>query len=249
MQSYGKLCTQYYDLDKPAPPPDALTFYLKQAGAASGPILEPMCGSGRFLIPLMQAGFEVTGVDPSHAMLKACRLKAKALGLNPILYPQFLHEMEVPGSFALALIPSGSFGLITNETEASQSLGKIYQQLSPGGRLILELDHLSEEAALLMGSGESSVTRSDGAQIKRISSGEYDPVERVFHGINVYELIEQGQSAEQELEHFNLRYYEPGQITHLLEKSGFSLLALHTAFDHNIPISDSKSFVLIASKC
>ena len=55
MHTYGKLCTQFYDLDKPTAPPEALAFYLKHARQANGAVLEAMCGSGRFLIPMTQA--------------------------------------------------------------------------------------------------------------------------------------------------------------------------------------------------
>ncbi len=49
---YGSLCTEYYELERPNAPEDALRCYLQFAQEAHGPILEPMCGSGRFLIPL-----------------------------------------------------------------------------------------------------------------------------------------------------------------------------------------------------
>ena len=55
MDSYKKLCTQFYDIDKPTAPPDALEFYLQYALKAQGPILEPMCGTGRFLVPMLRA--------------------------------------------------------------------------------------------------------------------------------------------------------------------------------------------------
>ena len=69
LQSYGKLCTQFYDLDKPSAPPDALAFYLEHARQANGPVLEAMCGSGRFLVPMMQAGIDMDGLDASSDML------------------------------------------------------------------------------------------------------------------------------------------------------------------------------------
>ena len=105
MNSYGKLCTQYYDIDKPQPQADALAFYLDQAALSGGPLLEPMCGSGRFLLPLMQAGYDITGVDASPEMLAACRRKALRLGLTPDLHQQFLHELDLPCAYALVLIP------------------------------------------------------------------------------------------------------------------------------------------------
>ena len=248
MQSYGRLCTQYYDLDKPKPPPDALAFYQKQVQSANGPTLEPMCGSGRFLIPLMRAGFKVIGVDSSHPMLSACRMKAHALGLNPTLYQQYLHEMDVPGKYCLAMIPSGSFGLITDESEARKSLRRIHRHLCPGGRFVLELDRLLEEPATHQDPSESTITRPDGSQIKMIASGQFDPVVRVYHGINRYERFKQGQSVEQEVEHFDLCYYEPCSMTCLLEESGFKVLDIHTAFNPSIPVKESKSFVLIARR-
>ena len=47
--TYLNLCTQVYDLSKPQPPQDEYEFYRSYATAANGLILEPMCGTGRFL--------------------------------------------------------------------------------------------------------------------------------------------------------------------------------------------------------
>lgn len=52
IDTYRDLCTQVYDLSKPEPPEEAYTFYRVYASNAKGPILEPMCGTGRFLLPL-----------------------------------------------------------------------------------------------------------------------------------------------------------------------------------------------------
>jgi len=56
MAAYGSLCTEFYDLDKPSAPADALAFYVERARKAGGRVLEPMCGSGRFLLPMSLAG-------------------------------------------------------------------------------------------------------------------------------------------------------------------------------------------------
>ena len=42
-----------------------------------------MCGSGRFLIPLLKRGFDIDGVDASPHMLQACRDHCQRLGLTP----------------------------------------------------------------------------------------------------------------------------------------------------------------------
>ena len=72
---YQTLCTEYYELDKPNPPEDGFAFYCKLADEAKGPILEPMCGSGRFLIPMFKKGYDILGFDTSSHMLKVGRKK------------------------------------------------------------------------------------------------------------------------------------------------------------------------------
>ena len=79
------LCTRYYDLDKPTAPPGALDFYLEHARNANGAIFEPMCGTGRFLIPILERGFDIEGADASPQMLAVCREKCRARKLDPKL--------------------------------------------------------------------------------------------------------------------------------------------------------------------
>ena len=78
LASYLRLCTEVYDLSKPNPPKDAYAFYRDYVIKANGPILEPMCGSGRFLLPLREEGFNVHGFDASDHMLAS--LHAKGYG-------------------------------------------------------------------------------------------------------------------------------------------------------------------------
>lgn len=75
MKTYQNLCALYYDLDKPDAPADALGFYLEYAKNTNGPIFEPMCGTGRFLIPMPQRGFDIEGSDASTFMLSIVSAK------------------------------------------------------------------------------------------------------------------------------------------------------------------------------
>ena len=120
MNSYKKLCTEFYDIDKPNAPADAFEFYLHYAQQAKGAILEPMCGSGRFLLPLLEYGFSIDGIDASDDMLKACRENGHMRRLTPNLFKQFLHQLELPQRYDLGIIPAGSFCLITNPLEIQE---------------------------------------------------------------------------------------------------------------------------------
>lgn len=65
---YGSLCTELYELLHPEAPREELDFYLSYA-APGQRILEAMCGSGRFLVPFLERGFAIEGVDLSAEML------------------------------------------------------------------------------------------------------------------------------------------------------------------------------------
>ena len=58
---YGSLCTEMYEILHEKAPQDELNFYLSYAEKGKK-ILEPLCGSGRFLIPFMERGFDICGM-------------------------------------------------------------------------------------------------------------------------------------------------------------------------------------------
>lgn len=147
MDSYGPLCALFYDLDKPQAPRDALAYYLSRAKEAGGPVLEPMCGSGRFLLPLLRAGVQIEGFDASPAMLAACHLHAAKQNLKPVLYCQFIEQVDLPRRYRMAFIPSGSIGLLASDHALHLALVQLRRHLEPGAVLLLEIIPLSEENA------------------------------------------------------------------------------------------------------
>ena len=60
-----------------------IPFYLQQAKAHGGPILELGCGTGRVTIPLASNGFEVVGIDISPSMIQRANANAKQKGSIP----------------------------------------------------------------------------------------------------------------------------------------------------------------------
>ncbi|MEZ4518635.1 MAG: class I SAM-dependent methyltransferase [Chloroflexota bacterium] len=78
---YDRL-SRYYDLSHAALVDD-IPFRLDLAQKADGPVLELGCGSGRLLLPLARAGYEITGVDNSPAMLA---MAERQLRMSPLMY-------------------------------------------------------------------------------------------------------------------------------------------------------------------
>jgi SAM-dependent methyltransferase len=213
LDSYQKLCTEFYDLDKPEPPKHALDFYRARIRAAGQPVLEAMCGSGRFLVPLASEGVDIDGVDASPHMLDACRRKASARGLTPRLELQFLQELSLPRRYRLVLVPAGSFGLIIEPEDAERALARIHEHMLPGAELVVEV---LTPRALALAPGAPTVrrvTRPDGAVIVLTQD---EP------GTNRYELVVDRRVVETEIELFPIRVYEPAEFEAALLRAGFA---------------------------
>jgi SAM-dependent methyltransferase len=220
--TYGKLCTQFYDLDKPTAPPEELAFYLEHARQTNGPVLEAMCGSGRFLIPLMQAGIDLDGVDASSDMLGACQRHCAEQSLEPRLYQQFLHEMDLPQKYKLVFIPAGSFALITDLPQIREALKRLHDALLPGGRLLLEVDlHLNLESNRSGNWCGRWIKRPDGAILNLSWLTTLDAQTQTYASLERYEVFKDGRLLETELEETTGRSYMPNELEALLEEAGF----------------------------
>ena len=111
---------------------------MAPAGPA-GAVLEPMCGTGLKLIPMLEAGAEGDGLDASPFMLAICREKCEARGLDCTLYEQFLEQVALPRRYGFIFIPDRSFGHIHDKTQAAECLRRMYDHLVPGGWLVLDV--------------------------------------------------------------------------------------------------------------
>ena len=227
MNAYRKLCTEFYDLDKPAAPTEALERYVHHAQEAAGPILEPMCGSGRFLVPLRLRGFDIDGIDASPQMLEACRQKLARLGLHATLLQQRMEAVQLDRRYALVIIPAGSFTLITDPHDVAEALRRMYDAMLPAAKLVLELELAAPQPSSSWPWGGRWIQRSDGALIVISWLGYHEATTRITHSIHRYELIHDGRLLETEFEELDTRAYDDREIRELLTSSGFAEVTVH----------------------
>lgn len=236
MTPYGKLSAEFYDLDKPEARPDALEWYLDYAKRVGGPILEPMCGTGRYLLPLLTERLDVEGLDSSIEMLRHCRTRATALGVVPILHEGRLEDFVAERPYALAFIPSGSFSLLTNEKLVRRCLERLYALLRPGGSFVVEVERAGLIEPSLSGTWEGRwLERADGAKILQSWLRQYSGVEGIARYVHRYELVEQGRLVESEFEDFAVKHYEPDEFSGLLAQAGFTKIRCFKPYENTAP--------------
>jgi SAM-dependent methyltransferase len=254
MKTYLRLGAEYYDLDTPSIEEAAqeYAFYRAYAFASTGPILEPMCGSGRFLLPLHEEGFEIHGCDASPFMLERLKQQAALRGIVPQVWHQSLEELHTPHRYGLIFIPFSSFNLIIDRTAVQTCLQKIYDHLVPDGTFVFEVElyytPLPEaEAADLW--TESCRSRPDGSRIV-LRKKALPPTGSVVTVLCDYEEQDPaGTAIGQEREIFSLRFYHPGEIESLLREAGFGHVRWLAPFDPTAtPLFEEESLICECKK-
>jgi SAM-dependent methyltransferase len=114
-------------------------FYVKEARASGGPVVELACGTGRISVPIAKAGISVIGVDAPAGMLEVAREYAATEGVVLDLRLGDLREPPVPERVPLVLIPFRSLLHMTTEHERLRALRAARELLLPGGRLVFDV--------------------------------------------------------------------------------------------------------------
>jgi SAM-dependent methyltransferase len=113
--------------------------HLGFARRFGGPVLELACGTGRLLGPLALAGFAVTGVDSSKAMLERARQRLDRLGTQATLVEQRLERLELEERFRTIVLGLDSFGLLVGREDQLRALRAAKAHATHDGRLILDV--------------------------------------------------------------------------------------------------------------
>ncbi|HXH55022.1 MAG TPA: methyltransferase domain-containing protein [Gammaproteobacteria bacterium] len=228
--TYLDLCTQVYDLSKPIPPKDSYEFYRSYVASAKGPILAPMCGSGRFLLPLLEEGFDIQGFDASEHMLEALHSKAKSKNLKPDVWQDFVKDLKKQEKYGLVFIPAGSFGLIIDIEESIEALKIFYEHLNTEGTLVFEVETL-KSAPNQLGVWRTSVWPKKDGKIIVANFLDFSLENNVSRTICKYELVDGNDIIQTEVEIFNIRLYDSSQIIEMLTKAGFRDVKVFKPFD------------------
>jgi len=114
--------------------PDFLSF-IKNSTFSQKTALDIGCGTGKYLHHLLNAGFEVTGLDSSEAAIKMTR---KLLNDQGRFIVADMYEYEYPDN-TYDLIISHCTLHHGNKDKVIALLAKIYQILLPQGKIFISL--------------------------------------------------------------------------------------------------------------
>ncbi|MFB0504370.1 MAG: class I SAM-dependent methyltransferase [Candidatus Bathyarchaeia archaeon] len=232
-----------------------IPFYLEYAKRHGSPILEIACGTGRVLIPLAEAGYEVWGIDFSPSMLAKARQNASVLPPQVTerihLVQADMRDFQLDLQFPLALIPFRSFLVLLTVGDQIRTLNNIRRHMKEGGILVIDL-FVPRYDALSQGQREATkeiVNPENKHVLYRREETTYDHVNQLIKAEYTFEEHDEKSnlvlSFRKTLE---LRYIFRYEMEHLLSLSEFDLEEVYGTFDKEPYDYQSGEMIFVASK-
>lgn len=237
---YGNLCTEMYEILHSEAPQDELDFYLSYAQKGLS-ILEPLCGSGRFLVPFLEKGLNITGVDNSQEMLGKLLEKAP----DAAVVQSDLEEYQTSERFDYIFISSGSVSLFTDMNACKNILSNMKKLLKEGGKFVFAIDTVttrcpdSDEYKVGV-----TVETKEGYQLVLKSKSYYEEATHTQFSPSLYELYNGEELLQQEEMDFQIHLYELGEMEANLKEIGFTEVKVYSTFDKDIAdTNDTEMFL------
>lgn len=244
---------EVYDLEH-ASFADDIELYLRLAEVVGDPILELGCGSGRVLLPLAEAGYRVTGIDRSGAMLERARhaVNEAELSERVTLAQMEMRDAErAPGGpFGLVIVSLDGFLHLETSTEQRAVLTACRQALDPRGMLVIDAMHTNPE---LLASFDGRVQHEgtwqqpDGDSVTRFAARLHSSAAQRIKTELWYDITDSDGALRRVRTSFDLRYVMAAELELMLELCGFVEWKVYGSYDLD-PFEDESGRIVVTAE-
>ncbi|MFV9505728.1 MAG: class I SAM-dependent DNA methyltransferase [Oscillochloridaceae bacterium umkhey_bin13] len=207
-------------------------------------VLDVACGTGTLALLLAEAGWQVTGVDSSAAMLVEAAAKLAGLPQVRLVQTDLRQLKGVPmATFDLVTCTYDSLNYLTSADDLGRAFRAVAKVLAPGGLYVADLN---TEHFLAYEWGACAIREQDGyVQIERST---FEPATCTSRMLLTGFVGNDDQGYERFDEVHCERAYPPTQITTLLEAAGLVLEATYDSFTLNPPNAQSQRIFWVARR-
>jgi len=228
-----------------------IPYYLNLAKEYGGPVLEAACGSGRVAFPLARAGFKVTGIDLSAAMLSQARRKCgsepKKIRDSMSFIQGDMSDFHLGRAFSCVFVPNASLFNLRGPETLSRCFACLFEHISPGG--ILAVDLVSPYRMAGQKAGGLTLLTEGVNPVTGLMTREFNrklEVDRSRQIVRVEHIYTEQAGAEEKRYEFvqNYRWIEESEGLELLSKAGFGQLKTFGDFRGSPFSGDSERLIL-----
>jgi SAM-dependent methyltransferase len=230
-------------------------FYVEEAHAAGGSVLEVGCGTGRILLPIARSGHSMDGLDSSPQMLDRCRAKLAeepdAVRHRVTLHQGDARDFDLGRQFDLVIAPFRVVQHLTTIEHQLAFLDSVARHLAPGGRLAFDVFNPNFTAL----TNADGVEREDTPETKLPDGRSFRRAGRVARvrwvdqvsEIELIYYISSGASIERHVMSFDMRWYLRAELVHLIARAGFRVRTLYGDFDRS-PLTDKSPEQIVCAE-
>ncbi len=232
---YQGMIAEYYDLFyEKLNRKKEIEFYKSLILQFPGKTLEPFCGTGRFMLPLLRQGIDMEGLDSSAEMLKIFKNKGKEYKLFPNLYHEKIENFNINQKYSNIVIPFSSFMLLNSREEVESVLLNFCDHLVTGGQLLLEITAWSNLIRTYNQENQWIEDYKIHLPSDRVIIHSTSARNNYLEGLRNFTLkFEEFQSTKlirTEIQELRLRLYTKYEMKLLLEKTGFFVKKVYGGF-------------------
>jgi SAM-dependent methyltransferase len=244
---------RFYDADYARVTED-IPMYLGFAQRTGSPILELGCGTGRLLQPLAAAGYLITGVDVSLAMLALAEKKLAAAGLSQMvrLINADMRDFQAGDRYHLAFIAFNTFMHLETQADQLRALRCWRRHLASGGFLVVDLFN-PDLGSLLEADGRlAEVNRwtdpETGATVQKLYTRTVDLATQIISVTFIYDETLPNGTLRRTLAPFKMRYLWRYEAELLLDKAGYAVEEVYGSYYLEPFSSSSGRMILVARR-
>jgi SAM-dependent methyltransferase len=217
-------------------------------------VLELGCGTGRLLLPLLEAGASVTGVDREPVMLRTAAERLAPYGDRVHLIEGDMTRFEATGDpFDLAIIGLNTFMHLLTIRRQLACLDCVHQHLRPGGSLVIDL--ASPHAALrdtqqgvVLHRFSRALTANPDVLVTLWSSTVFSTAKQLAHTSLLFDEVH-GETGtfRRTISDIVLRLTYRYELEHLLARTGFTTRVLYGDYESSPYEDESERLICVAA--
>ena len=215
-----------------------LQLFRKQ-GIEGGLALELGCGTGKMLMQLGKAGYDMIGVDSSLDMLQIAREKCPA---DYLLLLQDMRSFELYGTVAVTVSVCDSINYIKDPEDLREVFCLVNNYLDPGGLFLFDFNTEHKYRDVI---GET-VIAEDREDVSFIWYNDYDQ-ESHINEISLRVFVREREDLFRKFEetHFQ-RGYTLVEIRELLREAGMEFVDAWDGYEDRPAGPDSERILVLA---
>lgn len=205
-------------------------FYLGQALALGGAVLDLGCGTGMLACRIAAEGRQVVGVDPAEGMLRVARSRS---GTERVTW---IHSdgqsLRLPDRFDFIYMTGHAFQALLTDDDALAVLRTAAHHLTPEGRFAFESRNPADRAWLRWTPSQPRAVAEtpEHGRMEDCNDGVFDPATGIVRITHHYRFLDRGTEL---TGYSRLRFIEQAHLAGLIEQAGLRPITWYGDWDRS----------------